>query len=355
MGALGPGYRHSVISLDGEYGAGELLDSRVDWSALEAPPRAGSWSTTRALKRRFDGLSPDLVCTYNWGAIDGLLAAAWSGGAGILHHEDGFGAEEALGPKRRRTWMRRLVLGRSHGILVPSQTLMKIATERWHQPAQRVHHIPIGIHIEDFPLADGNRPLRAELGIPDEAWVVGSVGHLRPEKNPVRLVESFAQLAVETSPHLLMLGEGGERDALQACVARLGLGSRVTLAGYQSAPARFYRAMDCLAISSDTEQMPVNLLEAMAAGLPVVSTDVGDVRQMLPAAQARYVVPIDRSNEAATCRALGQALAELAGDALQARELGQANHEQLRANYSFEGMIKRFESLYLSAMQAARR
>ncbi len=350
MNAFGGRYRHSVIGLDGQTSAGELIAADVDWAPLQAPPKTGSWATIRALGRIFGGLSPDLVCTYNWGAIDAVLAASRGAGIPVLHHEDGFGADEARGPKRRRSWMRRFVLPRAAGVLVPSQNLARIATQTWKLAPAKVHHIPIGIRPENFPLADGNLELRSQLGIPPQAWVLGAVGHLRPEKNPLRLLRAFAAMPRDPPKQLLLLGEGPERAALEAFIKEHDLQSCVSLMGYQKAPAPFYQCMDCLGISSDTEQMPVNLLEAMAAGLPVVSTDVGDVRRMLPAVQADLITSIDRDSETATLSALTNSLARLLRDQKLARELGQANHAHLLASYSFEGMLAAFQGHYDAAI-----
>ena len=109
-------------------------------------------------------------------------------------------------------------------------------------------------------------------------------------KNFARLLEACA---AAPDVHVLVVGDGEDRPALERRAAAPDLAGRVHFAGYQADPAPFYRAMDLFALSSDSEQMPLCLVEAMASGLPVAATDVGDVRAMLPAEQAPFLVPID--------------------------------------------------------------
>src|SRR4029077_19120178 len=97
----------------------------------------------------------------------------------------------------------------------------------------------------------------------------------------------------ELDMHVLILGDGPERAAMEELASKnASRYGRVDFAGHQRETRDYYRAMDVFAISSDTEQMPVALLEAMASALPVVSTEVGDVRDMLPEAQGEFVVPL---------------------------------------------------------------
>lgn len=335
-------WRHSVLALDGCTDARTLLDPALGVEVLAAPPRAGTLQTTLALARLLRRLRPDLLLTYNFGAFDALLAARLFGLGALVHHEDGFRPDEVTAFKRRREWARRLLLPRTRALIVPSFTLERIARERWKLPAALVRRIPNGIRVEDFARADRNPARRAALGIPADALVVGSVGHLRPEKNPVRLVQALRDVPA----HLLMLGDGPERARVEETVRELGLTARVHLPGHRAAPQDDYRTMDVFALSSDTEQMPVALLEAMASALPVAATDVGDVRRILPAEQAEFVVPASNSPAA-----LARALAALASDpALRAR-LGAANRAHVEREFSFERMVAAYRATYAEALQ----
>lgn len=335
-------WKHAIVALDGNTDARSLLDPALGVGLLPAPPRASTPRTALRLASLFRAQRPDLLCTYNFGALDALLAARLAGLRSVVHHEDGFRPDEVAGQKRRRVWARRFALGVARTLIVPSFTLERIARDVWKQPAERVRRIPNGIRVEDFPRADRNPARRAELGIPLDAPLIGFVGHLRPEKNPVRAVEALAAAGLPTA-HLLILGDGPERARVEETARRLGLERRVHLAGHRADPRPDYRAMDAFLISSDTEQMPVALLEAMACALPVASTDVGDVRAILPSEAGAHVVPPDAA-------ALGQALASLLSDRPRAQTLGRASRAHVEREFTFEGMVTAYRTLLGGAL-----
>jgi glycosyltransferase involved in cell wall biosynthesis len=241
-------------------------------------------------------------------------------------------------------WTRRLLLPGTRAVIVPSFRLETIAHELWRLAPELVRRIPNGIRLDDFPARDGNPRRRAELGIPREAVVIGYVGHLRAEKNPVRLVRALADVPA----HLLMLGDGPERAAVEQTARELGLAARVHLAGHRAAPQDDYRAMDVFALSSDTEQMPVALLEAMASALPVAATDVGDVRRILPEEQGELVVSV-----ASAPGALANALARLATDPALRTRLGSANRAHVEREFTFERMVAAYREVYQNAIPAS--
>ena len=345
IGAFGNAYRHSIVSMDGRTGAAELLPPGADVRLLPNPPKAGSFATAVRLRRLLLAEQPDLVLTYNWGAFDMLLASRSARVRRVVHHEEGFDEDEAAAFKRRRVLARRLVLPGAHRVVVPSLRLQSIATTLWNLPREKVRLIPNGIALDHFTLRDGNPELRRRLGIPAEAVVVGAVGSLRPVKNYPRLLEACA---ASPGVHLLLVGEGQERQALEARAARPDLAGRVHLAGHQADPAPFLRVMDIFALSSDTEQMPVSLLEAMASSLPAVATDVGDVRPILPPEQADFLTPPDSGAPAA----LARGIMKLAGDPAARERLGAANRRRVEESFTFEKMCAAYHEVYESALAA---
>ncbi|HEY3569698.1 MAG TPA: glycosyltransferase [Thermoanaerobaculia bacterium] len=345
IGAFGARFRHSILSMDGRTSAAERLPPEADVTLLPSPPRAGSLATARRLRRLLAETGPDLVLTYNWGAFDMLLAARGSGFRRLVHHEEGFNEDEAESFKMRRVLARRVVLPGAHRLVVPSQRLRSIATGLWKVPEDKVRLIPNGIPLDRFTPGESGPETRARLGIPAGATVVGTVGSLRPVKNFHRLLDACA---AAREVHLLVVGDGEDRPVLERRAAEPDLAGRVHFAGYQADPAPWYRAMDLFALSSDSEQMPLCLVEAMASGLPVASTDVGDVRAMLPEEQAPFLVPV---NGAGTAGALGSRIAALARDLQTRRRLGALNRRRAEERFAFAAMCAAYREVYESALQ----
>ncbi len=115
----------------------------------------------------------------------------------------------------------------------------------------------------------------------------------------------------------MIVGEGPERDAIAAEAAACGIADRLVMPGFMAQPARWIGHFDLLALSSQSEQAPIAVIEAMAAGLPVVSPDVGDVAAMVGPENRRFI--------AADEAAFRAALAELAGDRDLRASVGTAN------------------------------
>lgn len=350
INALGAGFRHSILSMDGRTSAARDLAPGVDVTVLERLSTARWWPTVRALRRLVRSCSPDLLLTYNWGATDAIVAALSTGFTRIVHHEDGFNADEALRFKRRRVWARRLILPRVRRVIVPSRRLERVALDMWGLSPRLVAWVPNGIDLPDVPGASTRDAVRAELGLASDAWVLGSVGHLRAEKNLTRLVEVCARLRHLPALSVLIVGDGPERGRVETAVTAQGLGDRIRMLGHRQDARRLLAAMDAFALSSDTEQMPISVLEAMAFGLPVVSTDVGDVASMLGPEQRRYVVPLDGQAQ----EGLARAVEALYLDRTEARRVGLANRQRAADAFGLQRMVESYRALYLEAAAPGR-
>lgn len=360
MAAFGRRFRHTVVACDGRVDALALLPPGIDTRVVPPPAGSGPLGSVRAWRRLLAGERPDLLLTYNWGSFDAVLAGRSLGLAAHVHHEDGFNHDEAVRQKTRRVLARRFGLRRAYRIVVPSHNLVRIALEVWRLPPERVQLVSNGVHTDRFRPEDPGRPerggpaLREGLGIPADALVVGSVGHLRPVKNYPRLVEACAALPAQRyaarGVHLVLVGDGEERADLERLA---GLhpppGGRVHFLGHRDDLPPLYRAMDVFALSSDSEQQPVSLLEAMACGVPVVATDVGDIRAVLPPEAGGQVVPLAQG-----VPGLARALDALLGDPERRRALGELGLERARSDYSFAAMLAAYGALYEAAIKTGR-
>jgi glycosyltransferase involved in cell wall biosynthesis len=279
-------------------------------------------------------LKPDLLVTSNWGSIEWALTRLAMPSLPHLHTEDGFGPEESGGQFKRRILTRRVAL-RSSTVVVPSRVLLLAARDVWNLPARQVHHIPNGLDVSRFA-PDG---AVAAPGPAGDAPVIGTVAALRPEKNIARLLRACALLRRDGVPlRLAIMGDGPQREMLEALAVELGIDAEVRFAGHMPDPAAAYRGMDLFALSSDTEQMPFSVLEAMASGLPVASTDAGDVRYMVAEENASLVVEQDDA-------ALAGALRPLLLDAPLRARLGAANRAKALRDYDQEAMFQAHAAL----------
>lgn len=320
---MGPRWRHAIVSLNGRMECAERLNPDVSWEQVGFTSGGSLPQRLRHIRAVLRERKPDLLLTSNWGSIEWAMANAAPGGVPHLHMEDGFGPDEARGQKARRVWTRRIVLRRAETVL-PSATLLDAARHLWRLPEARTRLIPNGLDLARFAPAP-----RESDGPP----VIGTVAALRAEKNIARLLRAASLLMRDgVAFQLLIVGDGEERPALEALSAELGLAERVRFAGHRPDPASAYRDMDVFALSSDTEQMPFSVMEAMASGLPVASTEVGDVRRMLPAEQGRFLCAPDDA-------ALAAALRPLLTDPALRQELGALNRAKAEAELDQERMF----------------
>ena len=311
--------------------------------ALHGKPAPGRYLKLARYMQQFD-----LVLSYNWGSMDGVMAhrllSPFMKLPPLVHHEDGFNEDEVVKLNRKRNAFRSLALKGAYALVVPSVTLEEIALIDWFRPKAKVHRISNGIDIARYlkpPAADALPGLEKREG----EVVVGTIAGLRAVKNLPRLVRAVA--AAGPNVRLAIAGEGPERGAIMAEATRLGIVDRVIMPGFMKDPAAFVGLFDIFALSSDSEQYPISLVEAMAAGLPAVCTDVGDVRNIVTEANRPYIVAKD--DEAA----FAAALTTLAGDATLRKTIGTANQALAIAEYDEDKMFVRYRELYGNATNCA--
>ena len=345
MNAWGERATHTIVSaMPDQLGARERIDDGVTYEiAQEAPLLTGRPSVSRyeAIARFMRGF--DLVLTYNWGAIDGVMArrAFPRGAPPLVHHEDGFNEDEAGGLKPQRNMYRRLALGAAHALAVPSVSLERVALETWRQPRAKVHRIANGIATALYardpePAAiPGFRRKAGEV-------VIGTVAGLRVVKDLPALVRAAG--GVSARFRLVIVGEGPERDAIERAALAMGIDDLVLLPGFLDHPYRYMRHFDMLALSSRSEQFPISVVEAMAAGLPVIAPPVGDVRAMVSAENLPFMP--EHAGEVA----LRDALQTLATDPDARARIGAANRTKACGEFDEAQMIARYAALYEGAM-----
>lgn len=226
---------------------------------------------------------PDVVHTHTSkaGAL-GRVAAAIAGVPVVVHTFHGH-VLDGYFPRLPSALIRLAERGLSRlseRLITLSPALRDELVERYGvASADRFEVIPLGRDLDAFR-GGARGELRAELGLPASATLVGAVGRLVPIKDVPLLVRAFARIAARRDAHLVLVGDGPERAAIEAAVRAHDLGARVRLLGWRDDLATIYADLDLLAVSSKNEGTPLAMIEAFAAGVPVVATRVGGVADM---------------------------------------------------------------------------
>ena len=223
------------------------------------------------------------------------------------------------------------------------------AIKHEHLDPHRVRVIHNGVEPVESPPAGKRDLLRAAWGASPDDVVIGCVANYRPVKALDMLISGFADV-VKVMPNvkLVLVGEGPERQRLERLVASDGLSSRVVLHGREPEAPSLNAAFDIVALTSRSEGLPNAILEAEAAGRPVVATDVGGMREVVQDGLTGLLVPEgDRP-------ALARALVQLAGDAALRERMGRAGRQYVVATFGMDRFVREFADLYRELSGRAR-
>ncbi len=189
---------------------------------------------------------------------------------------------------------RRVINRLAHRVVVNAELVrthvLKVGTTR----ADKLVVIRNGLVYVPEPLdrAEARAALLSELNLPEETKLIGTVANLRPVKGHCYLLQAVARV-VRSFPqaHLILIGEGELRAALQAQAAELGISNHVHLLGQRNDAARLVQGFDLAVLASLHEGLPNTVLEALAAGVPVIATAVGGIPELIVDGETGYLVP----------------------------------------------------------------
>jgi glycosyltransferase involved in cell wall biosynthesis len=334
-GQIDRGHAVGVVSLAGEPDgalAAEFTAAGVAVHRVARKPRLDPALVVK-LARLVHALRADVVHTHNPLPLTYGAPAARLAGAACVHTKHG----RNPGSQAER-WLRRGAARLVGAFVAVSETTAAQARAQRDCPPARLSVIPNGIRLGRFrPDAAVRAAVRAELGIPGDAWVVGTVGRMDEFKNQALLVRALLP-RLGAGYRLVLVGDGPRRDE----VARAAGGSPwIALTGRRMDVDRLLPAFDVFALPSKSEGLPLVVPEAMAAGLPVVATAVGGLPDVIADGETGLVVPVEE-------RPLAAALAALEADRDRARALGARGREVALARYSAERMLDDYLALYRS-------
>ena len=320
--------------------AKELLASGVRVEACGKRPGLDLRALRRA--RALIRQSPDAVLhTHN--AMAHYYAVIASMGLPLkcrINTRHGMGGRARSG---RQEWLyRQSMRFTDYAVAVCEAARERFAAEGV-EPQRGLLSVPNGIRLERFKPADaaGRQVLATELGWPQGSRIVGTVGRLQPVKDHALLLRAFAKVRMQVPEAVLaIVGDGPLRGALEAQAQQAGLSDAVRFLGDRHDVPRLLTGMDVFALSSASEGYSIALLEACAAGLPIVATDVGGNREIVRDGINGRLVP------AADVAALATALIALLRGGDEAGRMGRAGQAWAQAEASFRTMAERYHGLY---------
>jgi glycosyltransferase involved in cell wall biosynthesis len=288
----------------------------------------------------------DIVHSHNWGTlIETSVARRWAGVPCHVHTEHGQGLHERVGSLKGR--LRRQAtywaFNRADAVVVCAESVRPLVTARSGFPESRIRFLPNGVEDPlERPINVQPTELRRQLGISEEALIVGSIGRVVDVKDFPTAVAAIGLLQNErVSVHLVIVGDGPNVKPLQDRIRDLGLTDRVHLVGWHTNIADWLRLFDVYINCSRSEAMSMGILEAMAAGLPIVATDVGDNRYLV-AGDNPCGITVGKENPAG----LADALAEILRNNVGRRQYAEAARRRYEETYTTARMSQRHEMLY---------
>jgi sugar transferase (PEP-CTERM/EpsH1 system associated) len=336
----GSDFRHVIVCMTGEGAMRDRLKPGVEVFAIGKRPGqdlGAVWRLVTLLAR----LRPAIVHSRNWPAFDAVPAARLAGVSVVVHGEHGREVTDPHGRNARRNRLRRTLAPLVTRFVTVSRDLERWLVEEVRLPARKVLTIPNGVKVERFGRA-GPQEARRRLGLPVEAPIVGTVGRLDPVKDQAGLVRAFAALRPGHPDAVLILaGEGPCRAELTRLIAELGLEGRVRLLGDCPDVPTVLSALDLFVLPSIAEGMSNTLLEAMAAGIPVVATRVGGNPELVEdGAAGRLVAPRDPA-------ALAEVMAGYLDDPHLRTLHGKAARQRATEHFGLDRMCAAYTDLYV--------
>ncbi len=333
-------YAHAILTLDKYTPASQWIkDEKVQFIDFDKSNERGRffWALHCVLQK----IQPDLLMTYNWGATDAIWLGRCAGIRSIIHSEHGFNVDEGEATCWKRDLIRFFVYRLASQVIIVSRELQTILQRRYFLRASHVKRIPNGIDTSYYSpnLAERQR-VRKTLGFEDNNVVVGFSGRLDPIKNLGLLLDIFAH-CVRENPHLrlLIVGDGPEKKNLETLCQEKNIYNHTIFTGQQENVLPYLRAMEVFLLPSLREQMPLTVLEAMAVGIPVVATKVGEIPQIIDDGINGFVRDVG-----APIEAFAQSLRALLVPARR-RDMGEAARRKIVNNFQEQTMIQRYKTI----------
>jgi sugar transferase (PEP-CTERM/EpsH1 system associated) len=314
------------------------------------------------IARLIHRVTPDIIHTQSWSGVDAAIAKLITGKSRLVHSEHGRNYPHLNSEPLKRKIARRCLYHYSDKVFAVSDEVRDYYCRETGFAPDRMPVIPNGVDVRRMDDGDGS-DARREFGIDAEDFVIGTVARLDATKDTITLARAFATLyfSEASSPvasgsrdrrrsgpapklKLLIVGDGPQKAEIESFAAEQGLKGAMTFAGERHDVPRLLGAMNLFALPSLSEGMPLTVLEAMAARLPVVATRVGALPQLVEEGVTGFLV------EPKDDRALAERFARFRMNPRLAERFGQPARIKVEREYSLDLMLQRYAELYHSVL-----
>lgn len=305
------------------------------------------WKVYRLIRQ----LKPDVVHTHTAKAGFVGRVAAWLAGVPVIVHTfHGHVFQGYFSPRTTQVFLliERLTARMSDTVITLTEGLRRELADEYHvTKASHITVLPLGLDLAPFAAVERkNGAFRQQYGIPAHAPLIGIVGRLVPVKNHDLFLRAAALVRAQMpDAHFVVVGDGERRAEIEALARQLGLDSALTFTGWIRDVAPIYADLDALVISSVNEGTPVSVIEALAAGCPVVATSVGGLPDLLDRGVLGALVPSNDAN----------ALAEATLSVIRTPPAAEATKALMLNRYGIDRLVQDLDSLYRGLLAKERR
>lgn len=314
---------------------------RKDIKIFELHRKSKNYLICLKLAMLFRKEKVDVIHTHGWSGFDGVIGAKLARVPVIIHSEQGKDIEDIYSIKKRRLWGRKLISYLANQVVTVSEEIKDSLVKTEKISPDKILTIHNGVDIQRFNINIDKIKKKEEVGIGSKDIVIGTVGRL----DPIKSYDTFLYCAKEVIsefPDLrfLLVGDGPMRKNLEELSTKLGLQEKVTFIGERLDIPELLNIMDIFVLPSLSEGLSNTILEAMASGLPIITTRVGGNPEIIIDGETGFLVP------PTDYQSLSKVLIQLLKAPSLAKKIGLAGQERAKRHFSLSKMVSSYEALY---------
>ena len=282
----------------------------------------------------------DMIHTHNQGPLLYTFLATFFTKKYKIVHTEHINMLKELSYSKKHFYYNKILYGKVDGFISIAKHLTDDFKKQYNLSRVRVATIHNCVDTANVP-ASPSKLLKSELELNDKAQIIGNISALRLQKDHDTLIRAMKIVAEKVPDAILVVaGDGDQKEALLALISELGIANNVKLLGYRSDVGELLGQFDIFVLSSLYEGLPLCILEAMAAGKPIVATDADGTNELIIDDVTGLLAPTKNPEK------LAQAMITLLESPDKAKQLGSTAQKLVQEKYSIKTMMQKYEQFY---------